>query len=38
VFNARAWIDPVETGAGGVKHELIERVMHRFDEAEIGFP
>ena len=38
VFNARAWIDPQETGAGGVKHKLTENVMDRFDEADIGFP
>jgi small-conductance mechanosensitive channel len=38
VFNARAWINPRETGAGGVKHKLTENVMDRFDEAGIGFP
>jgi small-conductance mechanosensitive channel len=38
VFNLRVWIDPAETGAGGVKHALTETVMHRFDEADIGFP
>ena len=38
VFNARAWINPKETGAGGVKHKLTENVMDRFDEADIGFP
>ena len=38
VFNARAWINPQETGAGGVKHKLTENVMDRFDEAGIGFP
>lgn len=38
VFNARAWINPKETGAGGVKHQLTENVMDRFDEADIGFP
>jgi small-conductance mechanosensitive channel len=38
VFNLRVWIDPAETGAGGVKHALTENVMHRFDEAGIGFP
>ncbi|MDS0258104.1 mechanosensitive ion channel family protein [Haloarcula sp. S1CR25-12] len=38
VFNARAWINPQETGAGGVKHQLTESVMDRFDEADIGFP
>jgi len=38
VFNARAWINPQETGAGGVKHKLTENVMDRFDEADIGFP
>jgi small-conductance mechanosensitive channel len=38
VLNARVWIDPAETGAGGVKNELIERVKHRFDEAGVGMP
>ncbi|GAB7093214.1 mechanosensitive ion channel [Halolamina litorea] len=38
VFNARAWINPKETGAGGVIHELTEKVKGRFDEAGIGFP
>jgi len=38
VFNARAWINPKETGAAGVKHKLTENVMDRFDEADIGFP
>jgi len=38
VFNARMWIDPQETGAGGVKHKFTETVMERFDEADIGFP
>ncbi|WP_324661599.1 mechanosensitive ion channel family protein [Haloarcula sediminis] len=38
VFNARMWINPQETGAGGVKHKLTESVMDRFDEADIGFP
>jgi len=38
VFNARAWINPQETGARGVKHTLTENVMDRFDEADIGFP
>jgi small-conductance mechanosensitive channel len=38
VFNARAWINPQETGAGGIKHKLNENVMARFDEADIGFP
>ena len=38
MFNARAWINPQETGAGGVKHKLTENVMDRFDEADIGFP
>ena len=38
VFNARVWIDPQQTGAGGVKHKLNENVMERFNEADIGFP
>lgn len=38
VFNARAWINPKETGAGGIKHRLNENIMARFDEADIGFP
>jgi len=38
VFNARMWINPKETGAGGVKHKFTESVMERFDDAGIGFP
>ncbi|MFC6755960.1 MULTISPECIES: mechanosensitive ion channel family protein [Haloarcula] len=38
VFNARMWINPRETGAGGVKHKFTETVMDRFDDAGIGFP
>jgi len=38
VFNARAWINPQETGAGAIKHALNENIMARFDEADIGFP
>jgi small-conductance mechanosensitive channel len=38
VFNARMWINPQETGAGGVKHKFTETVLDRFDEAGIGFP
>lgn len=38
VLNGRVWIDPAETGAGGVKHELVENVKHRFDAEGIGMP
>lgn len=38
VLNARVWIDPAETGAGGVKHQLVENVKHRFDAEGIGMP
>ena len=38
VFNARAWINPQETGAGAIKYALNENIMARFDEADIGFP
>lgn len=38
VFNARMWINPQETGAGGVKHKFTETVRERFNEADIGFP
>ena len=38
VLNARIWIDPAETGAGGVTHQLIETVKRRFDAEGIGMP
>jgi len=38
VLNARLWINPQETGAGGIKHKLTENVKARFDEEGIGFP
>jgi len=38
VLNGRVWIDPAETGAGGVKHELVENVKRRFDAEGIGMP
>ena len=38
VLNARVYIDPAETSAGGVKHELVERVKQRFDAEDIGMP
>ena len=38
VLNARLWINPQETGAGGIKHKLTESVKARFDEEGIGFP
>jgi Small-conductance mechanosensitive channel len=38
VLNARVWIDPAETGAGGIKHQLAESVKHRFDDEGIGMP
>jgi len=38
VLNARVWIDPQKTGAGGVKHKLNESVKNAFDDAGIGMP
>lgn len=38
VLNGRVWIDPTETGAGGVKHQLVENVKRRFDAEGIGMP
>jgi small conductance mechanosensitive channel len=38
VLNGRVWIDPQETSAGGVKHELVENVKCRFDAEGIGMP
>jgi small-conductance mechanosensitive channel len=38
VLNGRVWIDPEETGAGGVRHELVENVKRRFDAEGIGMP
>ena len=38
VLNGRVWIDPAETGAGGVKHKLVENVKRRFDAEGIGMP
>ncbi|MEF8814229.1 MAG: mechanosensitive ion channel family protein, partial [Halovenus sp.] len=38
VLNSRVWIDPQETGAGGVRHELVENVKRQFDAEGIGMP
>ena len=38
VLNGRVWIDPAATGAGGVKHTLVENVKRRFDAEGIGMP
>jgi len=38
VLNARVWIDPQKTGAGGIKHKLNESVKNSFDDAGIGMP
>ena len=38
VLNGRVWINPKETGAGGVKHQLVENVKRRFDAEGIGMP
>ncbi len=38
ILNGRVWIDPQETGAGGVRHTLVENVKHRFDAENIGMP
>ncbi len=38
VLNSRVWIDPGETGAGGVRHELVENVKRQFDAEGIGMP
>ncbi|TQQ83118.1 mechanosensitive ion channel [Halonotius terrestris] len=38
VLNGRLWINPAETGAGGVKNQWIENVKRRFDAEGIGMP
>ena len=38
VLNGRLWINPQETGAGGVKHKLTEAVKNHFDDEGIGMP
>ncbi|PSP25929.1 mechanosensitive ion channel protein [Halobacteriales archaeon QH_10_67_22] len=38
VLNGRLWIDPAETGAGGVKHAWVEAVKGHFDDQGIGMP
>lgn len=38
VLNGRVWINPQETGAGGVKNQLVENVKRRFDAEGIGMP
>lgn len=38
ILNGRVWIDPQETGAGGVRHTLVENVKHQFDAENIGMP
>ena len=38
VLNGRLWIDPSETGAGGVKTTFVEAVKLRFDEEDVGMP
>ncbi len=38
ILNSRVWIDPGETSAGAVRHELVERVKKRFDAEGIGMP
>jgi small-conductance mechanosensitive channel len=38
VLNGRVWIDPQQTSAGGVRHELVENVKRRFDAEDIGMP
>ncbi|TQQ82484.1 mechanosensitive ion channel family protein [Halonotius roseus] len=38
VLNGRLWINPSETGAGGVKNQWIENVKRRFDAEGIGMP
>ena len=38
VLNGRLWIDPSETGAGGVKTAFVEAVKLRFDEEDVGMP
>ncbi|MFC5365599.1 mechanosensitive ion channel family protein [Salinirubrum litoreum] len=38
VLTARVWIDPAETGAGGVTHALLEDVKARFDAEGVGMP
>jgi small-conductance mechanosensitive channel len=38
VLNSRVWIDPGETSAPGVRHELVESVKQQFDAEGIGMP
>jgi small-conductance mechanosensitive channel len=38
VLNGRVWIDPRESGAGGIKAAFIEAVKNRFDAEGIGMP
>ncbi|MFW6321461.1 MAG: mechanosensitive ion channel family protein [Halohasta sp.] len=38
VLQGRLWINPKETGAGGVKATWVETVKNRFDDAGIGIP
>jgi small-conductance mechanosensitive channel len=38
VLTGRVWIDPKETGAGGVTHAFLEAVKARFDAEGVGMP
>jgi small-conductance mechanosensitive channel len=38
VLNGRVWINPRETGAGGVKTQWVEAVKTRFDDEGVGMP
>lgn len=38
VLNGRVWINPRETGAGGVKTKWVEAVKNRFDAEGVGMP
>jgi len=38
VLNGRFWINPKETGAGGVRTKLVEAVKLRFDAEGVGMP
>jgi small-conductance mechanosensitive channel len=38
VLNGRVWINPRETGAGGVRTKWVEAVKNRFDAEGVGMP
>ena len=38
ILNGRVWINPRETGAGGVNTKWVEAVKNRFDAEGVGMP